>query len=68
MIQERIATARNGSPIFRIDGPFGAASEDVWDYPYCMLIAAGMVAAVVLSECLPRPRHSLFDVAECLRE
>lgn len=40
-------TARNGKPIFKIDGPFGAASEDIFDYQYVMLIAAGA---------LPSPR------------
>jgi hypothetical protein len=38
---EDIKTARNGDPILRIDGPFGAASEDIWDYKYLVLVAAG---------------------------
>lgn len=32
VIQENIRSAQNGSPIFCVDGPFGAASEDVYDY------------------------------------
>jgi hypothetical protein len=29
VVQENLLTAPDGSPIFKIDGPFGAASEDV---------------------------------------
>ena len=30
------------TPIIRVDGPFGAPAEHVYDYPYIMLIAAGI--------------------------
>lgn len=29
VVQENLLTAPNGAPIFRIDGPYGAASEEV---------------------------------------
>jgi len=32
----------DGSPIFRIDGPFGAASEDVFNFSTLMLVAGGI--------------------------
>ncbi|KAF2075461.1 hypothetical protein CYY_003242 [Polysphondylium violaceum] len=32
----------NGDPIFRIDGPFGAASQDVFKYKTAILIGAGI--------------------------
>ena len=41
MVQEDLLYAQNGSPILRIDGPFGAASEDVFDFENVVLIAAG---------------------------
>ncbi len=32
VVQENLLTAPDGSPIFRIDGPYGTASEEVFDY------------------------------------
>ena len=34
--------APNGLPILRVDGPFGAASEEVFDFENVMLIGAGI--------------------------
>lgn len=42
VVQENVVTAPDGSPIFRIDGPFGAASEEVFDYNAVMLVAGGI--------------------------
>eukprot|EP01118_Nematostelium_gracile_P004441 TRINITY_DN1519_c0_g2_i1.p1 TRINITY_DN1519_c0_g2~~TRINITY_DN1519_c0_g2_i1.p1 ORF type:complete len:645 (-),score=197.43 TRINITY_DN1519_c0_g2_i1:46-1980(-) len=42
VVQENVVTAPDGSPIFRIDGPFGAASEEVFDYNAVMLCAGGI--------------------------
>jgi len=42
VVQENVRYASNGSPILRVDGPFGAASEDVFKYPVVVLIGAGI--------------------------
>jgi len=42
VIQENVVTAPDGSPIFRIDGPFGAASEEVFNFNTVMLVAGGI--------------------------
>jgi len=42
IIQENVITAPDGSPIFRIDGPFGSASEDVFDFSHAILIGGGI--------------------------
>jgi len=42
VIQENLLTAPDGSPIFRIDGPFGAASEDTFNFKTLMLIGGGI--------------------------
>jgi len=34
--------ARNGKPILLVDGPFGAASEEVFNFDYVILFAAGI--------------------------
>jgi len=41
-VQENLLTAPNGGPIFRIDGPFGAASEEVFKFKNVMLVAGGI--------------------------
>lgn len=41
-IQKDMEFAPNGSPILRVDGPFGAASEEVFDYEYVLLVGAGI--------------------------
>jgi NAD(P)H-flavin reductase len=35
-------SAPDGSAIFRIDGPFGAASEEVFDFKTVMLVGGGI--------------------------
>lgn len=42
VIQENLLTAPDGSPIFKIDGPFGAASEDVFGFKTVMCVAGGI--------------------------
>jgi len=42
VVQENLLSAPDGSPIFRIDGPFGAASEDVFEFKTVMLVAGGI--------------------------
>ncbi|EFA75915.1 hypothetical protein PPL_10487 [Heterostelium album PN500] len=42
IVQENVLNAPDGKPILRIDGPFGAASEEVFKYKYVMLIGAGI--------------------------
>ncbi|KYQ88705.1 superoxide-generating NADPH oxidase flavocytochrome [Tieghemostelium lacteum] len=42
IIQENVLNAPNGKPILRVDGPFGAASEEVFKYKQVMLIGAGI--------------------------
>jgi predicted ferric reductase len=40
--QENLVHAPNGRPIIQIDGPFGAASEDVFQFEIVLLWAAGI--------------------------
>eukprot|EP01097_Dermamoeba_algensis_P003670 TRINITY_DN2525_c0_g1_i2.p1 TRINITY_DN2525_c0_g1~~TRINITY_DN2525_c0_g1_i2.p1 ORF type:complete len:299 (-),score=68.25 TRINITY_DN2525_c0_g1_i2:804-1700(-) len=42
VVQENLLTAPNGASILRIDGPFGAASEEAFDFENLMLIGAGI--------------------------
>eukprot|EP01088_Endostelium_zonatum_P015651 TRINITY_DN3946_c0_g1_i1.p1 TRINITY_DN3946_c0_g1~~TRINITY_DN3946_c0_g1_i1.p1 ORF type:complete len:553 (+),score=54.50 TRINITY_DN3946_c0_g1_i1:88-1746(+) len=42
IVAQQVLTAQNGDALFRIDGPFGAASEDVFKYENVVLIAAGI--------------------------
>ena len=42
MVAEDIATAADGSPILRIDGPFGTASEEVFNYKTVVLVGGGI--------------------------
>jgi len=42
IIQENLLSAPDGSPIFRIDGPYGAASEDTFKFKTVMLIGGGI--------------------------
>lgn len=42
VVQENLLYSPDGSPIFRIDGPYGAASEEVFDYKTVVLAAAGI--------------------------
>jgi len=42
VVQENLLSGPDGSPIFRIDGPFGAASEDVFGFQTVMLVAGGI--------------------------
>lgn len=54
---EDIATAADGSPILRIDGPFGTASEEVFNYKTVVLVGGGIgvtpfASILVISLCL----------------
>ncbi|EGG13423.1 superoxide-generating NADPH oxidase flavocytochrome [Cavenderia fasciculata] len=42
VVQENLLNSPDGKPILRIDGPFGAASEEVFKYKTVMLIGAGI--------------------------
>ncbi|KAF2077058.1 hypothetical protein CYY_001625 [Polysphondylium violaceum] len=42
LVQENLLNAPDGKPILRIDGPFGAASEEVFKYKQVILIGAGI--------------------------
>eukprot|EP01113_Clastostelium_recurvatum_P047536 TRINITY_DN849_c0_g1_i1.p1 TRINITY_DN849_c0_g1~~TRINITY_DN849_c0_g1_i1.p1 ORF type:complete len:536 (+),score=150.99 TRINITY_DN849_c0_g1_i1:64-1671(+) len=42
IVQEQIIHSPDGKPIFRIDGPFGAASEEVFKYRTIMMVGAGI--------------------------
>jgi len=42
VVQENLLTSPDGDAIFKIDGPFGAASEEVFNFNTVMLIAGGI--------------------------
>jgi NADPH oxidase len=42
VVKEDLTAAPNGSPILLVDGPFGAASEDVFRFKNVILFAAGI--------------------------
>jgi len=42
IVQENVITAPDASPIFKIDGPFGAASEEVFNFRTVILVAGGI--------------------------
>jgi len=42
VVQENLLSAPDGSAIFKIDGPFGAASEEVFGFKTVMLVAGGI--------------------------
>jgi len=42
IIQENVTSAPDGSPIFRIDGPYGSASEEVFNFRTAILIGGGI--------------------------
>lgn len=42
VVQENLLSAPDGSAIFRIDGPYGAASEETFDFKNVMLIGGGI--------------------------
>jgi len=57
-IQKDMEFAPNGLPILRVDGPFGAASEEVFDYEYVMLVGAG-IGVTPFASILKTIRHRL---------
>jgi len=42
VVQENLLSAPDGSAIFKIDGPFGAASEEVFNFRTVVLVAGGI--------------------------
>ncbi|KAM9970286.1 hypothetical protein ACTFIR_002136 [Dictyostelium discoideum] len=42
IVQEQVLKSPDGKPILRIDGPFGAASEEVFKYKQVILVGAGI--------------------------
>jgi len=58
VVQENIALDPNGEAIFRIDGPFGAASEHVFTHNFkTMLLCAGGIGATPFSSILKSIRY-----------
>jgi len=53
-----MVNAPNGSPIIMIDGPFGAASEDVFKFETVMLWAAG-IGVTPFASILKAIRHGI---------
>ncbi len=54
MIQENLLSAPDGSPIFKIDGAFGTASEETFNFKTVMLIGGGIGVtpfASILKDC-----------------
>jgi len=58
IVQENLLTAEDGSPIFRIDGPYGAASEDVFKFASVVLVGGG-IGVTPFASILKNIRYSL---------
>lgn len=48
VVQENLLAAPDGLPILRIDGPFGAASEDVFGFKTVVLVGGGIGGTLFL--------------------
>jgi len=60
VVQENIALDPEGRNIFRIDGPYGAASEHVFTHNYqTMLLCAGGIGATPFSSILKSIRYKI---------
>lgn len=42
LCQQQVVQAPDGSSVLRVDGPYGAASEEVFDSKYAVLVGAGI--------------------------
>jgi len=65
VVQENLLTAPDGSPIFRIDGPFGAASEDVFKFRTVVLCAGG-IGVTPFGSILKSIRYKLQTSGACV--
>eukprot|EP01125_Pyxidicula_operculata_P005860 TRINITY_DN204_c0_g1_i1.p1 TRINITY_DN204_c0_g1~~TRINITY_DN204_c0_g1_i1.p1 ORF type:complete len:529 (-),score=77.06 TRINITY_DN204_c0_g1_i1:121-1707(-) len=64
VIQENMITAPNGKPILLIDGPFGTASEDVWNFETVHLWAAG-IGVTPFASILKSIKHNIENDTSC---
>ncbi|EFA78625.1 superoxide-generating NADPH oxidase flavocytochrome [Heterostelium album PN500] len=58
VVQNEVLTGPDGGPILKIDGPFGAASEDVFNYKVLVLVGAG-IGATPYSSILKHIKYQL---------
>jgi NADPH oxidase len=66
VVQENMINAPNGTPIILIDGPFGAASEDVFKFETVMLFAAG-IGVTPMASILKTVRYCIHNgIDSCL--
>jgi len=63
VVQESLLTAMDGSPIFRIDGPFGAASEDVFGFKTVVLVGGG-IGVTPFASILKNVRYKLEETGQ----
>jgi len=62
-VQEDLVNARNGKPILLVDGPFGAASEEVFNFEYVILFAAG-IGVTPFASILKSIKHKVLNEEE----
>lgn len=67
VVQENLLTAPDASPILRIDGPFGAASEDVFKFK-TVLLCAGGIGVTPFASILKSIRYKLQSGSGCVIE
>jgi NADPH oxidase len=66
VVQSNMINAPNGRPIILIDGPFGAASEDVFKFETAMLFAAG-IGVTPMASILKTVRYCILNnVDSCM--
>jgi len=59
VVQENLLTAPDASPIFKIDGPFGAASEEVFNGFRTVMLVAGGIGVTPFGSILKSIRYKL---------
>jgi len=65
IVQENLLTSPDGSPIFRIDGAYGAASEDVFKFSTVVLVGGG-IGVTPFASILKNVRYTLESKGESL--
>jgi predicted ferric reductase len=63
VVQENLLSAPDGSPLFKVDGPYGAASEEVFDYKIVVLVGAG-IGVTPFASILKDLKHKLEGGAD----
>lgn len=58
VVQENLLSAPDGSPLFKVDGPYGAASEEVYDFKIVVLVGAG-IGVTPFASILKDLRHKI---------